>query len=250
MKAKLIKLIVFLLIVILAGICVFAAFAVFFDQAVFTRQGTFYQARVSDKVVALTFDDGPSLKWTPLILDELKSKDVRATFFLIGEHVQQYPEITRQILSQGHDIGIHTFHHPNLLFAPASVLKKEITDTADLIKTVTGRTTHLFRPPKAWLTDTEKSLVKGLGYKIVLWSLNSKDWVSFDDKYIVNYIVKNIRPGDIILFHDSGGVFGIEGGDRTETIKSIARIIDKLKLRGYRFVTISELVRMDKANDQ
>jgi peptidoglycan/xylan/chitin deacetylase (PgdA/CDA1 family) len=81
-----------------------------------------------------------------------------------------------------------------------------------------------------------------MGYKIVLWSLNSKDWVTFHDKQITSYILKRIRPGDIILFHDSGGVFTAEGGNRAQTIKTIPRLVKKLKERGYRFVTISELM--------
>ncbi|MFH0764550.1 MAG: chitooligosaccharide deacetylase, partial [Candidatus Omnitrophota bacterium] len=121
-------------------------------------------------------------------------------------------------------------------------LKKEINDTEKIIKDVTGQTTGYFRPPKAWLTNAEKQKIKEMGYGIVLWSLNSKDWVTFHDKQITSYILRHIRPGDIILFHDSGGVFSTEGGDRRQTIKTIPRLVRKLKEKGYRFVTISELL--------
>lgn len=85
-----------------------------------------------------------------------------------------------------------------------------------------------------------------MGYKIVLWTLNSKDWVTFDDRYMVSYLIKNMRSGDIILFHDSGGAFSTEGGDRSETLKTIPRLIEKLREEGYRFVTISELLKLEK----
>lgn len=81
-----------------------------------------------------------------------------------------------------------------------------------------------------------------MGYEVVLWTLNSKDWVTFDDKYIVSYIVKHIRPGDIILFHDSGGVFSTEGGDRHETVKTIPLLVKELRKQGYHFCTVSELI--------
>jgi peptidoglycan/xylan/chitin deacetylase (PgdA/CDA1 family) len=121
-------------------------------------------------------------------------------------------------------------------------LEKEIQEAEDALKAVTGQSPRYFRPPKAWLFSREKKKIEEMGYKIVLWSLNSKDWVTFHDKQITSYILKRIQPGDIILFHDSGGVFTTEGGNRTQTIKTIPRLVRKLKERGYRFVTISELM--------
>lgn len=226
----------------------FAFVSVFFDQAILVRKDTFYRAKLSDKIVALTFDDGPSPVWTPKILDELKKKDIKATFFMIGKHVQEYPEIARRVAQEGHEIGNHAFDHPVFIFSKADKVEKEILANEAIIKHITGQTTKLFRPPKAWLTKQEKREINDLGYKIVLWTLNSKDWAYFDDKYIIQYILKNIRPGDIILFHDSGGVFGIEGGDRSETVKTLPQLIDKLKARGYRFVTVTELMEMGKNN--
>ena len=88
-----------------------------------------------------------------------------------------------------------------------------------------------------------------MGYVVVLWSLNSKDWVTFDDKYIVRFIVKNVRPGDIILFHDSGGVFGVDGGDRNETVKTLPDLINKLQGMGYKFLTISELLQSNETHE-
>lgn len=222
---------------------VFAGFTVFFDQAVLVRKDTIFRVKETEKLVAITFDDGPSPIWTPKILDELKRANIKATFFLLGEHVEQYPGIARRIVAEGHEIGNHSNTHHVLLYYTIPELEKEVLDAEHIIKRATGVTTHYFRPPKAWLTSEEKVKLKEMGYEVVLWSLNSKDWVTFDDKYIRNYIVRNVRPGDIILFHDSGGVFSAEGGDRSETVRVIYRLSELLREKGYRFVTLSELIR-------
>ena len=222
-------------------------FTIFFDQAVLVRRGTVYHENVTEKVVALTFDDGPSPQWTPLILDELKEANVKATFFMLGEHVKKYPEVARRVAAEGHDIGNHTYSHHVLIYYKMDELESEIKQAENVIRQVTGKTTVFFRPPKAWLTGEEKQKIKELGYEVVLWSLNSKDWVTFDDKYIIKYLLHHVRPGDIILFHDSGGVFTVEGGNRKETVLAIRKLIERLKERGYRCVTVSELLKMGKS---
>ncbi|MFA5176530.1 MAG: polysaccharide deacetylase family protein [Candidatus Omnitrophota bacterium] len=235
------KVVLIIVVLIILAVCFFIL-SLFFDEAVFVRKGTFYRAKRADKVVALTFDDGPSPEWTPQVLDELKKAQVKATFFMLGNHVERYPEIARQVLAEGHEIGNHTYDHHVLIYYKMEELEKEIKDAEKAIKTVTGQNTRYFRPPKAWLSSREKKKIEEMGYKIVLWSLNSKDWVTYHDKQITSYILKRIQPGDIILFHDSGGVFTAEGGNRTQTIKTIPRLVKKLEEKGYRFVTISELM--------
>ena len=231
---------IFIFFIILAVI--FFVISLFFDEAVLVRKGTFYRAQRADKVVALTFDDGPSPIWTPQVLDELKKAEVKATFFMLGSHVERYPAIARRVLAEGHEIGNHTYDHHVLIYYKMEELEKEIQEAEDAIKAVTGQSPRYFRPPKAWLSSREKKKIEEMGYKIVLWSLNSKDWVTFHDKQITSYVLKRIQPGDIILFHDSGGVFTTEGGNRAQTVKTIPRLVKKLKERGYRFVTISELM--------
>jgi len=242
MKNMLIPLIIFVAVAVL-GV---ALFTIFFDEAVMLRKGTVYREQTLDKIVALTFDDGPSPLWTPRILDELKKSGVKATFFMLGDHVQKYPDVAKRVAEEGHEIGNHTYDHHVLIYYKMEELEKELRDTEKIIKDVTGKTTEYFRPPKAWLTTQEKEKIKAMGYKIILWSLNSKDWVSFDDKYIIRYILRNIQPGDIILFHDSGGVFSTEGGSRKETVLTIPKLVEKLRAKGYRFVTITELLKNGK----
>jgi len=244
MSKTLKKITLFLIIALVTIGLSIAIFTIFFDQAVLVRRGTFYRLDGPQKKVALTFDDGPSFEWTPKILDELKKAQVKATFFMIGKHVEKYPEIARRVAEEGHEIGNHTSDHHLLIYYKTDELEKEIRDAEKVIKNVTGQTTRYFRPPKAWLTAKEKRKIGEMGYKTVLWTLNSKDWVTFDDKYIVKYILRHIKPGDIILFHDSGGVFATEGGDRHETVRTIAQLVEKLREKGYRFVTITELLNM------
>lgn len=238
---------IIIILVILAGLgLLVSVFCIFFDEAVIVRKGTFYRGSPSSKVVALTFDDGPSPEWTPKILDELKRSGVKATFFMLGEHVAKYPDIAKRVAAEGHEIENHSWDHHVLIYYKSEELYKQIKDTEEIIKKVTGRTTSAFRPPKAWILDKEKQDIKSMGYQVVLWSLNSKDWVTFDDKYIRQYLVRNVRPGDIILFHDSGGVFGVEGGNRDETVRTIYRLTEKLREKGYGFVTVKELLDMGK----
>lgn len=238
-----------ILAVILFAIFLFfmGAFTVFFDQAVLVRKGTVYRVPTQEKLVALTFDDGPSDVWTPRILDELKKAQVKATFFMLGKHVAEYPDIARRVAAEGHEIENHSFSHHVLFYYTTDELEKEIKQTEKIIKDTTGKTTKYFRPPKAWITPDEKKKLEELGYRVVLWSLNSKDWVTFHDKQIRYYILHNVRPGDIILFHDSGGVFTTEGGSRKQTVKTIFALVQKLKEQGYKIVTVEELLKASSA---
>lgn len=230
-----------------ALIFLYAVLSVFFDEAVLLRKGTLYRVNTDEKVVALTFDDGPSDRWTPAILDKLKENSVRATFFMLGEHIKKYPDIVRRLVREGHEAANHTFDHKGLLYYTPAELDWEVKETERVFREVTGQTMKkFFRPPKAWILPWEREVLKQKGYQVVLWTLNSKDWVMFDDKYIIAYILKHVRPGDIILFHDSGGVFGTEGGNRHETVKTIPRLVEKLRERGYRFVTVGELLSLSR----
>ncbi len=240
------KLIISLIIALLIFGLGFALFTIFYDQAVLIRRGTIYRVGVKDKAVALTFDDGPSPEWTPRVLDALKRAGVKATFFMIGEYVERYPEVAKRVVREGHEIGNHTYDHHVLIYYTMNELEREILAAEGAIKKVTGRKTVYFRPPKALITAAEKNKIKEMGYKIILWTLNSKDWVTFDDKYIIRYIMRRVRPGDIILFHDAGGFFSTEGGDRSETVNTIPRLVEKLKEKGYKCITITELLKMGK----
>jgi peptidoglycan-N-acetylglucosamine deacetylase len=237
----------FSLLGLACGTILFVCFCLFFDEVLFVRKNTVYHVDTPAKVVALTFDDGPSPEWTPKILAVLKQEQVKATFFLLGKHVLAYPQVARMIVQQGCEIGNHTFSHHVIMNLNQEKIKKEIQAASDAIKEATGITPVFFRPPKAWVTDKDKKIINSLGYETILWSLNSKDWVTFDDKYIVSFILSRIRPGDIILFHDSGGAFSTEGGNREETVKAVRLLVEKLKARGYKVTTVGELLSLSKS---
>ena len=232
---------VFVSSVIISLLFLVSCFCVFFDQAVLIRKGTLYRAVNQDKKIALTFDDGPSPVWTPLILDELKKAGIKATFFMIGYHVARYPDIARRVAAEGHLIGNHGYAHSVILYYKPAEIEEEIKYTEDVIFKITRQRTRFFRPPKAWLRTSIKRKICSMGYQVVLWSLNSKDWVSFHYKSIVWFIEKHVQAGDILLFHDSGSILGIEGGDRTQTVAAIPLLVQRLKSKGYAFVTVDEL---------
>ena len=207
-----------------------------------TRHGTVFHIPTSQKKVVLTFDDGPSPIWTPKILDELKKENVKATFFMIGHHVVKYPQIARRVVAEGHTIGNHGYAHSVMLYYTEAEIEEEIKYTEHVIREITGYTTKFFRPPKSWLRKSIKEKINRLGYDIILWSLNSKDWVRFNHKRIVGFITGRIKNGDILLFHDSGNVFSQEGGDRNQTVKSMSLLIRKLREKGFEIVPLQELM--------
>lgn len=231
---------IFALLVIAA--CGVFCFCVFFDQAVLTRKGTVYRVKTSKKKIAITFDDGPSPIWTPHILDKLHSAQIPATFFMLGHHVKQYPEVAKRVAAEGHEIGNHGYAHNVLVYYKPEELEEEIRYTELLVQQTTGQVTRYFRPPKAWLGRTERAIVRSMGYAIVLWSLNSKDWVPFNSRRIVEYVLSHAQSGDIILFHDSGDVFRAEGGDRLKTLAAIEPLAAGLRQRGFECVTVGELL--------
>lgn len=199
-------------------------------------------------LLALTFDDGPDPRWTPAILDILKREGVPATFFIIGKNGQAYPDLLRRISNEGHEIGNHTFTHPNLGEVPLSITKLELTATQRLIESVTGRSTVLFRPPYFGDAEADKPqevepayLAKQMGYVMVGVRIDPDDWqlpVRADDiikRSIDRAMDTNPETrGQVILLHDSGG-------DRSATIEALPRLIEELKARGFRFVPVSEL---------
>lgn len=232
----------FIMLGAVALFIIVGGFCVFFDQAILTRRGTIYRVKTDKKRVLLTFDDGPSPEWTPQVLAELKQENIKAVFFMVGHHVQKYPEIARQVADEGHTIGNHGYAHSVMLYYTPAEIEEEIKYTEHVIRKITGQTTKYFRPPKAWLRRKIKEKIKSMGYETILWSLNSKDWVSFNHKLIVKYISKNIRNGDILLFHDSGNVSKTEGGTRRQTVKSISLLARTLREKGFKFVSIEELI--------
>ena len=194
------------------------------------------------KTIALTFDDGPDPRWTPEILDALARHHAHATFFVIGSKVNESPELTRRILAEGHDIGAHTFTHVELAAAPAWRRRLEMTLAQNAIAGVTGRQAILMRPPysseTSALTADEYAAVRDATageYLTVLADLDTKDWARPGVDKIVAAGTPASGAGAVVMFHDGGG-------DRSQTVAAVERLLTALGDRGYHFTTISAAI--------
>jgi peptidoglycan/xylan/chitin deacetylase (PgdA/CDA1 family) len=192
--------------------------------------------------IALTFDDGPDPLYTPRILDILKEKEVSATFFLLGKHAQQYPDIVQRIAEEGHDIGNHTYSHRNLYGLDEQSTWNEIARADQIISDLSGAKIYLFRPPRGMYSQTTVKFAHELQYTTVLWSISSRDWAEISTGNVERNILRNTKGGDILLFHDSGSIIGTSGGYRYNTVNALPTIIDGLRAKGFHFVTVSQLM--------
>lgn len=190
------------------------------------------------KPIALTFDDGPWPNTTSQVLNVLKKHNVKATFFVVGKQVQKYPQVTKQITANGHAIGNHTWNHQYHQYSSAAA-SSEIDRTAELVLKVTGIKTTLFRPPAGILTNGLVGYAHQKKYAVIMWSADSRDWRyrHTAPQGVINTVLKDAKPGGIILLHDGGG-------DRSTTIQALPQIITQLKKRGYNFVTVPELLEI------
>ena len=202
--------------------------------------------------IALTFDDGPDPEWTPQILDILKEKHVKATFFIIGSNAEANPDIVQRIYDEGHELGNHTYTHPNLSDTPEQAVTLELNATQRLFQALTGRSLVLFRPP--YLGDAEPDddselvpveIAQNLGYITVGehidpidWSLPGADKIVDRALYALDHAPADAK-GNTILLHDAGG-------DRSQTVAALPMLIDKLRARGYEFVPVSQLIGLTR----
>ena len=215
------------------SILIFSAlflFAASVDAQIFTHG--FYPNKV-----ALSFDDGPSGKYTEQVLDILKRYHIKATFFVVGIKAEKEPELLKRIADEGHDIGNHTFFHSKLSWINDKKLISEIKMTSDFIIKTTGTADFLFRPPHGTLPYSKIKLIEDAGYNIVLWSVNADDFYKTgfgmrSPTSIANRVLSRIHGSDIILMHD----------DSEQTVESLPIIIWALKKRGYAFVPVSKLI--------
>jgi peptidoglycan/xylan/chitin deacetylase (PgdA/CDA1 family) len=196
-----------------------------------------YRLNVSaqEKVVALTFDDGP---WpsTPVVLDILKRNKIKATFFWVGQHLQHYPDIARRVVAEGHAIGNHTWNH-HYHRVDESTAAKEIGRTAALIYKITGVKTSLFRPPGGFLNNGLAAYAQKQKMAVAMWSTDTPELRYARANRIVSTVLNNTQSGGVVLLHDGGG-------DRSATVRALPEIISQLKKRGYKFVTLPELLQM------
>ena len=203
-----------------------------------------------EKIVFLTFDDGPNAKETEEILKILEREKIKATFFLVGKSIVARPEIVRKINATGHSLGNHSFSHSYFLpFYPLKKIKKEILETEDLIINLTGKKPALFRPPHGLVSPWMLKTIESLGYRIITWDVMTNDWSGKKKgEDIARDILKKIKPGSIIVLHDN--VAERDNAERTETIKALEEIILKLKKRGYQFRELASFIEGKKERPQ
>lgn len=203
-----------------------------------------YKAHTIQKVIALSFDDGPDQRFTPIILNILNKYDVKATFFLLGTRVQTYPDIARRIYNEGHVIGNHTFWHPQLTKTGVENMIWEIRKNEKEIQSITTVKTDLFRAPYGALDEQLVKQLDEIGYRGIGWSVDSEDWKSLSSLKIKQNILNNIHPGAIVLMHSAGHWTQ----DLTGTVLALNELIPYLKEEGYTFVTIPELWSIEHGN--
>lgn len=197
-----------------------------------------WEVPTADKVIALTFDDGPDPQYTSQIADLLRQYEAKATFFVVGSRVAKHPEIARRLVQDHHELANHTYTHPDMRRISADRLRKEVVSTQNAIYESTGVTPQLFRPPGGYYSESLVRVAKEAGYLVIMWSWHqdTRDWSDPGVKKIVNKVLANTRNGDIVLFHDFGG-------NRRQTVDALREILPVLKKRGYAFVTVSELMQ-------
>lgn len=187
-----------------------------------------------ERYVALTFDDGPSGRFTRHLLEGLEERQAVATFFLCGYRLEQYPDLAGEILDKGHEIGHHGYSHDAMNAMSRSSLERELTRTEEILLEQTGEAPRLLRPPGGCCNDLVRELARNHGLALVTWSVDPRDWATGNRDAIVRSVVENAGDGDIILLHDMSD----------SSVDAALEIVDRLQSQGFRFVTVSQLAAL------
>jgi peptidoglycan/xylan/chitin deacetylase (PgdA/CDA1 family) len=201
------------------------------------KPATYGQVRVDQPYIAMTFDDGPSAENTPRLLEMLKQRNIKATFFLIGQNAAANPDLVRRILADGNEVGNHSWTHPQLSKLSDDRVTAEITKTQDAIKDASGFSPTLLRPPYGAITPRQREWIETqFGLNVILWSVDPFDWKRPGASVITQRILSQVRPGAIILSHDI----------HKQTVDAMPATLDGLIAKGYKFATVSQLIAMNK----
>ena len=196
---------------------------------------TYSRVRTNLPYIAMTYDDGPHPQNTPRLLDILRKRNIKATFYVIGRSVNLYPQLTRRIVAEGHEIGNHTWTHPNLKTLSNADVRKELNSTRDIIVSTCGVKPRTMRPPYGALRQDQRAWIyKEYGYPTILWSVDPEDWKRPGVSVVTSRIVNNTRNGGIVLAHDL----------HKPTIDAMPGTLDGLLRKGFKFVTISQLLAL------
>lgn len=198
---------------------------------------TYKSFEVEGSYVALTFDDGPNPETTPKLLAILRERGVKATFFVLGNMVAKHPEVLKMISDEGHEIGSHSWSHPQLTRISQASVDKELGNTSEAIFQVTGKKPIYLRPPYGSMKPSLRTYIEDkYALTTVNWSVDPNDWRDRDTEKVYNAIMGQVKPGAIVLSHDI----------YPTTVAAIPRVIDELTAKGYKFATLSQMIAMDK----
>ncbi len=201
----------------------------------------FYHGPTDRKAIALTFDDVPDALFAPVLLDVLAQYNVKATFFCLGTCIRKNPDMVYRMFKDGHILANHTYNHPDLTTLSPEQIRTEVQSTQAEIQMITGLKTALFRPPYGFIDEKVIQVVIALGYKIIMWNVDSLDWMGLTGPQIAARVVSATTPGSIILMHNAcEGT--VQAG--TGTVQSLPYIIEILRSQGYQFETIPDLLNI------
>lgn len=184
--------------------------------------------------VALTFDDGPSGNMTEQLLDGLREREARATFFLCGYRMEQYPSALKRYLAEGHEVGVHSTVHTDLTKLTEEEVYRDMEETAQKIFEATGVRPTVMRPPEGKYNDTVLKAATEEGLSVILWSVDPQDWACHDSRAVLRTMAQNTGNGDIVLMHDM----------HKSSVEAALELVDTLEAEGYCFVTVSELAAL------
>ncbi|WP_281889624.1 polysaccharide deacetylase family protein [Paenibacillus sp. YYML68] len=201
------------------------------------------QGSSNSKQVALTFDDAPDLKYTAQVLDILKTYKVKATFFLLGNQAEKYPQLVKRMIDEGHVIGNHSYSHQLFTKLSDESFAAQVNQTEDVLSPMIGYAPKLIRPPYGEITESQLLWAKNNGYLVVNWNVDSLDWKQLKAEQVSANILKRVKSGAIILQHSGGG----PKQDLSGTVKALPRIIEKLQDDGYELVPLTKLLDVAKS---
>lgn len=196
-----------------------------------------FSETTTSKRIALTFDDGPSRENTPRVLKVLRRADAHATFFVLGDRAERMPDVLAAVHEDGHEIGNHGFSHTSMRSLWKSQIREEVCRTHRAVEAATGQRPTLLRPPFGRYAPSAVPLAGGLGYDLVLWTVDAADWKTRDATAMAQSVVRSARPGAIILMHDR----------EARSVEALPMILAGLKRRGFEVVAVSELLAATRA---
>lgn len=200
--------------------------------AVTTRELPVYNVKTEEKVVAISFDAAWGRANTEGIMDILDRYGVKTTFFLVGFWAEEHPDLVAELVERGHEIGNHSATHPHMSQLTAAQIREELRKTSDLVKSITGKPTTLFRPPYGEYNDTVVRVSREEGYECVQWNVDSLDWKNISAQDMISRATKNLNPGDIVLFHN----------DSKYILDALPAILEYYQQAGYNIIPVSQIL--------